>query len=96
MVLLCMFILGAVSSSVWAGAAGPRWGGDVAPTGSKAEIAAAIKKEGSKLVVSGFASGEVRSHYHPLWFQEWIREIYGVPGACAIRPRAKAIRSWSS
>ena len=60
-------------------AAGPRWGGDIAPVGSKAEIAAAIKKEGSKLVVSGFASGEVRSHYHPLWFQEWVREVYGVP-----------------
>ena len=87
MVLLCVLALGAAASiPVWAGtpappagAASPRWGGDVAPTSPKGEVAAAIKKEGSKLVVSGFASGEVRSHYHPLWFQEWIREIYGVP-----------------
>lgn len=58
---------------------GVAWGGDIVPDVSKEEVAAAIKAEGSKLVVSGFASGEVRSHYHPLWFQEWIREVYGVP-----------------
>jgi ABC-type Fe3+ transport system substrate-binding protein len=57
----------------------PKWGADVMPSSPVAEVAEAIKKEGSKLVVSGFSSGEVRSHYHPLWFQEWVREIYGVP-----------------
>ena len=70
----------AMAAAAWAGsAAGPRWGADIAPTVPKAEVVAAIKKEGSKLIVSGFSSGEVRSHYHPLWFQEWVREVYGVP-----------------
>jgi ABC-type Fe3+ transport system substrate-binding protein len=73
-------LLPPVRTPAWAGsAAGPRWGTDVMPSVPKEEVAAAIRKEGSKLVVSGFASGEVRSHYHPLWFQEWVREIYGVP-----------------
>ena len=61
------------------GKATPKWGADVMPKVAVAEVAEAIKKEGSKLIVSGFSSGEVRSHYHPLWFQEWVREIYGVP-----------------
>ncbi len=57
----------------------PAWGADIMPAVDKAQIADAIKAEGSKLIVSGFASGEVRSHYHPLWFQEWVRAVYGVP-----------------
>ena len=59
--------------------ASPKWGTDVMPKVPVQEVAEAIKKEGSKLIVSGFSSGEVRSHFHPLWFQEWVREIYGVP-----------------
>jgi ABC-type Fe3+ transport system substrate-binding protein len=72
-------LLGVSAPALAAGKAAPRWGADVMPKVPVSEVAAAIKKEGSKLVVSGFSSGEVRSHYHPLWFQEWVREIYGVP-----------------
>src|SRR5574337_468716 len=85
LVLVIVLALGSlpwlpIQTPAWAGtAAGPRWGADVMPSVPNQEVAAAIKKEGSKLVVSGFASGEVRTHYHPLWFQEWVREIYGVP-----------------
>ena len=72
-------LVGAPVPARGAGKTAPKWGADVMPKVPVAEVAAAITKEGSKLVVSGFSSGEVRTHYHPLWFQEWVREIYGVP-----------------
>jgi ABC-type Fe3+ transport system substrate-binding protein len=74
-----LLILSLVMVPSQVAAQGPRWGTDIMPETPKDEVAAAIKNEGSKLIVSGFASGEVRSHYHPLWFQEWVREVYGVP-----------------
>jgi hypothetical protein len=82
LVVLGVLVLGSIAvvgAQTPAPAGGPAWGADVMPSVPVAQVAEAIKKEGSKLIVSGFASGEVRSHYHPLWFQEWIRTVYGVP-----------------
>lgn len=82
LMMLGVLILGSVAvvgAQTPVPAGGPAWGADVMPSVPVAQVAEAIKKEGSKLIVSGFASGEVRSHYHPLWFQEWVRTVYGVP-----------------
>ena len=57
---------------------GVAWGGDIVPDVPKDEVAAAIKAEGTKLIISGFPSGEVRSEYQPTWFKAWVKEIYGV------------------
>src|SRR5271157_3533383 len=59
--------------------AAPAWGTDIMPSVPVSQVAAAIQKEGSSLIVSGFSSGDVRAHYHPLWFEEWVRQVYGVP-----------------
>ena len=90
-VMLTVLVLGSFSvafAQTPAPAAGdqPAWGADVMPAVDKAQVAEAIKKEGSKLIVSGFASGEVRSHYHPLWFQEWVRDRLRCAHPGPIRP----------
>lgn len=78
-VILVTMLLSVVPVLAQAPAGEPAWGADIMPDVPREEIAAKIKEEGSILRVSGFASGEVRSQYHPMWFQEWVREVYGVP-----------------
>lgn len=79
LVMLAVMLLSVVPAFAQDPAAEPKWGADIMPDIPREEIAAKIKEEGSILRVSGFASGEVRSQYHPLWFQEWVREVYGIP-----------------